>query len=351
MTKQRYDIHPDRPGALIAALPAVLGFVPEHSLVLAAVEDGALGLVTRTDLGDELPDRLATLTDAVSAAAPEAVIAVFVDADGARCPVCNIEFRRIADALVRLLARHDIVVWAAHVVDAIAADGRWHCVDGCGSAGRVEDPACSPLAMAAVLEGRRLYSSRDEMVAVFAPRDRRRRRRLAAALRKQAAKSRAEGAGDSDARARGALEFVVAAVERLSTGTVFDDADLVSLGGALDDIRVRDSLFGLAVGERAVDAEALWVLLAQVLPEPARAEALVLLAFAAYARGDGSLAGMALGAALDERPDHRMAGMLDSALQSGMRPEQIRELAITGLRIAEELGVHLPPQRPARRAG
>lgn len=350
MTKQRYDFHPDRPGALIAALPAVLGFVPEHSLVLAAVEDGALGLVTRTDLADALPDQLAQLTAAVAAAAPEAVIAVFVDADGAQCPVCNLEYRRIADTLVRLLARRDITVWAAHVVDTIAAGGRWHCVDGCGSAGSVDDPASSPLALAAVLDGRRLYASRDELVAVVAPRDPQRARRLAALRRKRSTRKAAHTT-DPDTGSRRELESVLSAVERRSAGAVFDDAELVALADALDDIRVRDSLFGLAVGKRAGEAEALWMSLAQTLPDPARVEALVLLAFSAYVRGDGSLAGVALAAALDARPDHRMAGLLDSALQGGMRPEQIRDLALTGLRIAGQLGVRLPPQRPARRAG
>ena len=61
----------------------------------------------------------------------------------------------------------------------------------------------------------------------------------------------------------------------------------------------------------------------------------MLLAFSAYARGDGPLAGVSLEAALRCEPEHRMAGMLDTALQSGLRPEQIRELAVTGYRLAE----------------
>ena len=81
-------------------------------------------------------------------------------------------------------------------------------------------------------------------------------------------------------------------------------------------------------------------------------EALVLLAFSAYARGDGPLAGVSLDAALRCDATHRMAGMLDTALQSGMRPEQIRELATTGYRLADRLGVALPPRRAfGRRAG
>lgn len=92
--------------------------------------------------------------------------------------------------------------------------------------------------------------------------------------------------------------------------------------------------------------------LARILPVPYRTEALVLVAFFAYARGDGPLAGVSLDAALRNDPTHRMASMLDQALQSGLRPERIRELALTGYRLAEQLGVRLPRRRPTgRRAG
>lgn len=44
--------------------------------------------------------------------------------------------------------------------------------------------------------------------------------------------------------------------------------------------------------------------------------------------------------------------MLDTALQSGLRPEDIRDLARTGYRLAKQFGVRLPPRRPfGRRAG
>ena len=118
----------------------------------------------------------------------------------------------------------------------------------------------------------------------------------------------------------------------------------------LTDVAVRDTLYALAVGVDAAAAEALWSVLARCLPNPWRVEALVLLAFSAYARGDGPLAGISLEAALRSDPDHRMAGMLDTALQSGMRPEQIRELTGTGYRLAKRLGVRLPPRRSFGRA-
>ena len=120
-----------------------------------------------------------------------------------------------------------------------------------------------------------------------------------------------------------------------ATGNSSSDAELAALACALVDVQVRDTLYALAVGHNAGEAESLWALLSRSLPTPWRAEALVLLAFSAYARGDGPLAGVSLEAALRCEPGHRMAGMLDTALQSGLRPEHIRELAVTGYRLAE----------------
>ena len=81
-----------------------------------------------------------------------------------------------------------------------------------------------------------------------------------------------------------------------------DDAEVAGLACGLTDVAVRDTLYALAVGVGASAAEALWAVLARTLPDPWRAEALVLLAFSAYARGDGPLAGVSLEAALRSDP-------------------------------------------------
>lgn len=112
----------------------------------------------------------------------------------------------------------------------------------------------------------------------------------------------------------------MAAAARVASGESLSDAELAALGCALSDPQVRDILYALAVGEGADDVESLWAVLARTLPPPWRVEALVLLAFSAYARGDGPLAGVSLQEALRCEPEHRMAGMLDTALQSGLRP-------------------------------
>lgn len=352
MTTKQPEFTLNRPGALIAALPAILGFVPERSLVLVSVDGGELGSVLRVDLSEGLADSIGHFADVAAAAAPEKAIAVIVDAHGACCPVCNDEHRRLIGVLEQELSRNDIALLSAHVVDEVAPGGRWHCADGCGAGGTVDDPAASPLAAAAVLEGRQLYRRRADLQAVIAPDDTARTAAVAAALDGAAAQRAAAVAGDVRDLARRDVEQAVTAVVALAAGRVPGEDELARLGASLSDVLVRDTLCGLAISEYSGAAEMLWSMLARSLPEPWRVEALVLVAFCAYARGDGPLAGVSLDAALRCVPRHRMAGLLDTALQSGLRPDRIRGLADTGYRLARQLGVRLPQRQELdQRAG
>jgi Domain of unknown function (DUF4192) len=344
MTKQRRDFELNQPGAVIAALPAVLGFVPEKSLVLLSIDGGELGSVLRVDLSDALADQIRHLAEVAAAAGPQAAIAVIVDDDGAACPMCNEQYRDLCATLTAELSQHGIALWAVHVVDRVAAGGRWHCVDGCGAGGVVDDPSSSPLAVAAVLDGRRLYARRADLQAVIAV-DRARSASLTGRIAERAELRDETYRDDPTACVRRDVEAAMAAAARVGDGQPLADAELAGLACSLEDVEVRDTLYALAVGHSAGDAEALWALLSRSLPTRWRTEALVLLAFSAYARGDGPLAGVSLEAALRCQPGHRMAGMLDTALQSGLRPEHIRELAVTGYRLADRLGVRLPPRR------
>ena len=349
MTTQRRDFELNKPGAVIAALPAVLGFVPEKSLVLLSIDGGELGSVLRVDLTDAVADQAGHLAEVAAAAGPEAAIAVIVDADGAGCPMCNDQYRDLCAALTDELSRHDIALWAVHVVDRVAVGGRWHCVDGCGAGGVVDDPSASPLAAAAVLDGRRLYARRADLQAVIAVEDRARSAALINLIAERAALRDETHRADGDACVRRDVEAAMSAAAAVADGQQLSDTEIAGLACGLADVEVRDTLYALAVGHSAGDAESLWALLSRSLPTLWRTEALVLLAFSAYARGDGPLAGVSLEAALRCDPGHRMAGMLDTALQSGLRPEHIRELAVTGYRLADRLGVRLPPRRAFRR--
>ncbi len=341
MTTPQSDFQLNRPGALIAALPAVLGFVPEKSLVLVTIDRGELGCVMRVDLSLELFDAVGHLAEVAAAAGPEGAIAVVVDAEGAGCRLCNDDYRDLSEALKDRLGDHSIELLDFHIVDTVGPDGRWHRPNG--SWGTVDDPSASPLAMAAVLDGRRLYARREELQKVIELTDAEASDALADVIR---------GHAGMAVDPAGAVEEVMTAAARAATGRELPQTVMARLAHAMTEPQVRDVLYALAVGDKAAQAEALWAGLSRALPPPWRVEALVLLAFSAYARGDGPLAGVSLEAALRCDATHRMAGMLDTALQSGMRPEQIRELAATGYRLAKRLGLTLPKQRGfGRRAG
>jgi hypothetical protein len=338
MTTQPRGFDIGRPAALIAALPAVLGFIPEHSLAVVTVDDAELGCVMRVDLSAGLADNTDQLAEVVAAANPEKAIAVIIDENGADCEACGTDHMALAGALTRSLESEGVALLGVLVVDRVAAGGHWYCADHCGAAGFVDDPDASPLAAAAVLDGRRLYRKRADLQQVIAVTDGDRCARLGTAIARH-------GVGKLTTRAaREVVHMAMSAAARLADGTEPADAELVTVACALGDPRVRDTLYALAVGDGAADAESLWAVMARALPPQWRPDALALLAFSAYARGDGPLAGIALEEALRCDPTHRMAAMLDSALQSGMRPQQIRGMALSGYRTAGKLGVRLPPR-------
>ncbi|MGH3723622.1 MAG: DUF4192 domain-containing protein [Mycobacterium sp.] len=331
------DFRLNRPAALIAALPAMLGFIPERSLVVVTLAEGLVEAILRRDLGDlhDLDERaFVALAEVVSGGPTDAVIAVVVSAD-----LGELEAGDIIRRLARHMERHRISLIAGHTVDRVAPDGWWRCYDGCGAGGPVDDPACSPLTAAAVLAGRTVHRRREDLVATIAPTDPRRTAVLAASLRRPLHKQ-----GNEAMRDRRALNRVMRAACWTAESRPLSNRELLAIARSLSVPRVRDTLCALAVGVLAIDVERLWLELSRVLPPPWRAEALVLLGFSAYVRGDGPLAGVALDAALMADPGHRLGQLLMSALYAGMRPDEIRALADTGFRLAHELGISLPPR-------
>ena len=304
-------------GAVISNLVGVLGFKPVESLVVVTVQDGEAGCVMRLDLSDaaaaEAPERLA---DLVVRADADGAVAVFVSAESASCTMCADEFREQAAALSAALERRGVQMLDAVVVDQVEAGGRWRCVDGCGKDGVLDDPATSAAAAAAVVAGHRIYGTREDLKASVSV-DAARASVLAPML---------AGAGGPVEDVAVAVRAAISAVRRIGDGAVLSDVELAAVGAMLVDLRVRDALMTLVDSDEADAAEQLWSQLVRVLPQPFRCEALVVAAHAAYVRGNGPLAGVCLEAVQAEDPAHRMAALLDTALQSGVRPEDIRGL-------------------------
>ncbi|MFC4374642.1 DUF4192 domain-containing protein [Nocardia halotolerans] len=345
----------DEPGELIAALPAMLGFVPERSLVVAVLHgDGrgrttAIEAVVRFDLDSvtdphHIDQLCACLSSICVREAATGVLAVFVDD---RRESAALEALRIV-TLLETLDAEGIVVRGAWAVPAIAAGARFRGLLDTAT-GSVADPGASMIALSHVLDGKQIRPSRGELTALVAPDPPLCARvgdRLGSAVtRYRAGLSAAQRAGRSTAYQRRALEWVLWQIADAASGEPRADRELAQLAATLRDRPIRDALYGLALGDHAEAAEQLWAQLARATPGTDRAEAAALLGFSAYVRGDGPFAGIALAAAVAADADHSMAVLLETSLQSGLRPERLRKLAHCGQQIAADLGVDIGPIR------
>ncbi|GJF02934.1 DUF4192 domain-containing protein [Pseudonocardia sp. D17] len=312
------------PGELVAAVPVLLGFPPERSLVLIAVHGPRLrsvGLTLRADLPPPGVDPTAVSDVAAVAAGhlveaappgPLGAAVVVVDPGGpARADVVDAVLAALAAAGVEA----GTCVWA----ESTAAGARWGCFPPCGCAGTVPDPSSTPLAARAVAAGTVVRSSREELRRSVGPADVDRLRRRGLLLDSEL---------DERARARdlaACLRTLDSALVAAADGRLQVDDELVlDMAVALQVPAVRDRALRECVGERAAAAEQLWAALARETPGPEAAEPAALLAVAALGRGDGALARIALERAQDAWPGHHLGAALDAALADGFGPDQVR---------------------------
>ncbi|WP_433612396.1 DUF4192 domain-containing protein [Prescottella agglutinans] len=348
------------PGTLISSVPALLGFHPRRSLVAICLTGTSVGAVMRHDLVLDEPGRAGGVMDLVLeqfAAVAERegadrMLAVVVDDRIPHCarPADLAGHVAVVERFRDLLDRSAIELSAAHVCSRIQAGAPWQDLDGANH-GILPDPTASAVAAAQVLEGRAIRGSREELEAVLDPASPDVQERIADLI--DAARdddtrgvARTRAAADPERADREGLEYVLTRIAQHDSGDEISAEECVELALALENLTIRDSLLALSAGVHAGAAEQMWVHLARSLPDPERAEPLALLGYSAYLRGDGPMAGVALCAALTADPCHRLAGLLDDALQAGVRPAALRDLAAVGHRIANDLGVQLPPLGP-----
>ncbi|MFI5716872.1 DUF4192 domain-containing protein [Nocardia sp. NPDC051750] len=353
----------DDPGDLIAAIPAMLGFHPERSLVLAVLCDvpgtplsAVIDLVVRFDLwqpatGHPADDAMVAAAAARVCARPgvAGVLLVLVD-DGLEDPEVSVpQYIPVLEHLERLLAPAAVPVrgaWAAHT---IAAGNPWWSLTDPDRCGRIADPAASRVTLSRVLDGRPVRHSRAELTALITA-DTALCAEVSAELgaAKDRAKDRyAAAAGRSDPIGflRGELVTVLWLIVSAESGAELAARELADIAVALRDRELRDCMFALAATPHAATAEQLWVRLTCALRGADRAETATLLGYFAYVRGDGPFAGIALDAALEADPQHSMATLLHTALEAGMRPERLRDLARCGRDCAAGFGVDLDAEQ------
>lgn len=321
---ERIKITLGHPGELIASIPTLLGFHPVDSLVVLGQRGPRateLRLVLRSDLPP--PHQFQDLVDQL------VLPLVQHGATGVTMVVVGGEGRSPNDTLPQqeLMAHCDAAFTADRmpVVHQLwtpdtRAGSRWHCYDDADCTGLLPEPDHTELAVAAAELGLTVYRSRDDVAAVLDPDppDVLARR---SDLLTRASETTEPG---SDPPADG-LATVLSAIEAAGTGPPdLADEDVIRLIRALSDHAVRDVCLDFDNLPDVLAAERLWIALARATPPPERAEPAGVLAFSAYARGDGVLAGIALRNAEQANPGHALCKLIRGALDVALPPDLLR---------------------------
>lgn len=325
------------PEDLLDVLPRMLGYVPSHSAVLVALRPprGRVLLTLRVDLPARSAEASCARLLAGHAQRAGATSAVLVLYDDSAASVSGTRWR--GASLTREVRSALRSRGGVRLSDALAVcGGRWRsllCPDEgcCPPVGRAlrssEDPSAAGVALAA--EGAGVLPDREALVAsVAAPVGPRCSDLLDLYERvaSQLAVRVESGAAVAELRAETVALFG-SAVEQAAQGVPQSDAAAARLVVGLTDVTARDTVLGWTAREDTDGLLALLLDLAGRAVEPYDAPVVTALAWVAHARGDGTLANIAVDRALRSDPDYSMAHLVAAGLEAGLHPQHIREVS------------------------
>ncbi|MFM8349893.1 MAG: DUF4192 domain-containing protein [Actinomycetales bacterium] len=351
VTTPQQPISLANPDAVAVAIPYLLGFRPEHSVVLLWIEDGRLALTQRVDLpsGELSADQQADFVDALLNSGwdtnAHSVIACVISAtsqgiapttEPERAGSTELRWTDLVVGLGKCLEDRGVQILDALLIDQRSQEStRWWsylCAAGCCPPQGREVPESVRVGIAAAftLEGFAVANSRTDivqslqadpsLVVQLAKRLRRRSIPVEATARErwrtaQLTKTRQIlGLTEPGSPAHPAAP----ADPRRPTLSVRQLGEVLH---SLGDVRVRDCvLWSLS---RADDLRAVVPPLMQSLcaaPDDWVPPVSCCVAVATWLSGDGARASMAVERALTVEPTYSLARLLDLALRSGMPP-------------------------------
>ncbi|MGK5112689.1 MULTISPECIES: DUF4192 domain-containing protein [unclassified Geodermatophilus] len=342
----RPEVFLSDPGDIAAALPQLIGFHPDESVLLVGLggpSGGRLGLTVRADLPERAhaPAVAALLARSLATDRPAAAVLAVVSeaADERDDPVrppgedrgTTLPHRGVVHELVVALADLGIPVRETLLVRR----GRWWSYDCpepcCAPGGGTALPGgVTPLEAASVAAGVVVVPDRAALTARIAPVDGPEQAAMEAVAWRVGDRHARARLADPDAEARRSWDTVVRALGRCRPGAAgsgrLEDRDVARVLWAVADIRVRDRALTFALGDDAAAAEVLWTECTRRAPSPLDAAPATLLAVSAWLRGDGAMANVALERALASLPTYTFAQLLAQGLAACLPPSELRAM-------------------------
>ncbi len=324
-----------KPEEVFAAVPYLLGFHPQRSLVVLGLRGSRsrLGVTMRMDL-DGPPAELADVVlRGLTSDGDTSVIFVLYDPVESR-PVGTtaLPTDELVDTIRRRCEKASIRIRDVLCV----ADGRWWsslCRDltccppeGKPLAGPDGASGSSLVDATAVSAGLTALPDRQALRATLEP---------PAPWSHEATEQAMDRIGDdlvaglADGRQTevedGLIELIDDLVDRFAGRTPkLDDDEVARVALGLHLLEVRDTVITWTLDD---DADALQRLLVEVVrrtPAPTHVPAASVLAWGAYGKGNGGLAGVALELVSESDPEYSLARLVDHSLQHGIHPDLLR---------------------------
>lgn len=315
ITVERIKI--DGTAQLREAVPYLLGFVPEHSVVFIGLgTDQTVSITGRID-APAAPAGAACVATAIGDALRHTeVVRIVMAYFGGLDPQADrfseqAKMRPLASAICAQLEQQGVVV----------ADWSWADPLGTADSGSLTPP---PIALAHVIAGRRTYRNRSELARQVDPLPSGQRSVIGDCLLELPGlelpnTQLCQTFDDVIARDRAAYDG--------GHGRPSMSAEEVAMCcHALERGVLRDRMLRLILTDDGLILDAIWLNILQVAPEEAIAPAAMLYATSMYLKGDGVLARCATERALRARPTYEFAATIESVLDSGFPPEKFRGL-------------------------
>ncbi len=301
------------PADVVTIVPYLLGFDPEESIVVVALEGSRqrFGPCARLDLLDDHDgDAVRHQVDYVRGLiAHHRFDPVIVVAFSTRADVAD----AVVEGILGALGTDGV-----EVVEAVRADGaRWWsylCDDQvcCPSEGTVYDAESSRVAAEAVVAGMARAPSRDALREQFEPQP------LQRVAFEESLHALLTGPADLPPWTEESFREAVSAAVSASEPITMDA--LVPLMVAVQSIPMRDQAWLLMTRDDAVDHFAFWLRALQATPDDLLAPVGSLAAFAAWLSGRGVLASHGAERVLDVHPEYPMAKLVLEVCDSSLNP-------------------------------
>jgi Domain of unknown function (DUF4192) len=303
------------PRDLVQAIPYLVGFPPRDSVVVVALGPPRHRVVmtARVDLDADPVEALSRAWPAAAGHGATSVVLTVHDDSATGRPL---PWRSTVEVLARAAEEAGLALEDALCV---GSDRFWsyRCTsDVCCPAGGTPVQRDGRVAAELVLRGKAPVARREDLAAEVAV-DRERAARVAVEVERLP--RRTAGAGARRAAAVALLDTLA----RRSPAVALDDVTAAEALVALTDVCVRDTQLVRRRGRKEARAAQLWCDLVRAAPSGLRAAPLVLAAVAAYRRGDGARANVALEAALADQPGYALADLVARGIAGAITPSRL----------------------------